>query len=223
MSKEIYINFLDYYLPKKIETNLSILQNNYKSKKDSLEMIKKIGINSRHIADNSTTSNTLAEKVVKKIFNKFNKNNIDFLLYCTNSPDYILPPNACLLQNKLGLKKNIGSFDINLSCSGFIYSLGLAKSLIYSNQAKNVLLITSDTYSRFIEKKNINIIRQSIHASKLIKKNSILSKQNISLMRPYNGINPMKYFKIIDKYKAKKEYKKQEPIKFINIKKIRNK
>ena len=153
MSKEIYINFLDYCLPKKIENNLSILKKNNKSKKDSLEMIKKIGIQSRNIADENITSNILAERVGKKIFSKFNKNDIDFLIYCTNSPDYILPPNSCLLQNKLKLKKNVGSFDVNLSCSGFVYSLGLAKSLIFSDQAKNILLITSDTYSRFIKKK----------------------------------------------------------------------
>ena len=154
MNEKIYINFLEYYLPKKIENNLSILKKNHKSKKDSWRMIKKIGIQSRHIADENITSNILAERVSKKIFNKFNKNDIDFLIYCTNSPDYILPPNSCLLQHKLGLKKNIGSFDINLSCSGFVYSLGMAKSLIFSNQAKNILLITSDTYSKFIEKKN---------------------------------------------------------------------
>lgn len=72
-----------------------------------------------------------------------------------------------------------------------------------------------------MKKKNINIIRQSLHASKLIKKNTILNENNISLMRPYNGIDPMNYFKIINNYKTNKELKKQDPIKSKNIKKIK--
>jgi 3-oxoacyl-[acyl-carrier-protein] synthase-3 len=154
MKKNIFINHIDYYLPSLTEYNYEILKNNKKNSEDSKKMIKKIGINSRRISDKHITSNYLAQKVAQKIFKKYNKNHFDFLIYCTNSPDYILPPNACLLQNKLGLKKNVGCFDINLSCSGYVYSLGVAKSLIYSNQAENILLITSDTYSKFINKKD---------------------------------------------------------------------
>ncbi len=154
MNEDIYINHIEYYLPKKIEKNFNIIKINKKSAIESEKMIKKIGIFSRHVADKNITSNYLAEKVAKKMFIKYKKEDFDFLIYCTNSPDYILPPNSCLLQSKLGLEKSIGSFDINLSCSGYVYSLGVAKSLIYSNQASNILLITADTYSKFINKKD---------------------------------------------------------------------
>jgi len=154
MKNNIYLSDLEYFLPKKIESNFEILKKNKKSNIDAFKMIKKIGIKNRRVVDQSVTSNLLAEKVAQKIFKKYNKDKIDFLIYCTNSPDFILPPNSCYLQNKLKLKKNIGCFDINLSCSGFIYSLGVAKSLIISNQANNILLITSDTYSKFINKKD---------------------------------------------------------------------
>ena len=76
--------------------------------------------------------------------------NVDFLLFCTQSPDHILPTSACLIQDKLNLRKNIGALDFNLGCSGYIYGLALAKSLINSRICTNVLLLTGETYSKFI-------------------------------------------------------------------------
>jgi 3-oxoacyl-[acyl-carrier-protein] synthase-3 len=75
---------------------------------------------------------------------------IDFILLCTQSPDYILPTTACTLQSRLGIPTSSGALDFNLGCSGFIYGLGLAKGLIQSGQARSVLLITAETYSKFI-------------------------------------------------------------------------
>jgi 3-oxoacyl-[acyl-carrier-protein] synthase-3 len=66
----------------------------------------------------------------------------------------LLPTNACLLQDKAGLSKTCGALDFNLGCSGYIYGLGLASGLIESGQAKYVLLITSDTYSKLIHEKD---------------------------------------------------------------------
>jgi 3-oxoacyl-[acyl-carrier-protein] synthase-3 len=75
---------------------------------------------------------------------------IDFLIFCTQSPDYILPTSACLVHERLGLPKTCGAFDFNLGCSGYIYGLSLVKGLIETGIAKKILLITSDTYSRYI-------------------------------------------------------------------------
>jgi 3-oxoacyl-[acyl-carrier-protein] synthase-3 len=75
---------------------------------------------------------------------------VDYLLFCTQSPDYFLPTTACLVQDRLGLPTTTGAIDINQGCSGFVYGLGLAKGLIESGQAKNVLFITAETYSKFI-------------------------------------------------------------------------
>jgi 3-oxoacyl-[acyl-carrier-protein] synthase-3 len=75
---------------------------------------------------------------------------IDYLLFCTQSPDYFLPTTACIMQDRLGIPRSAGALDFNLGCSGYIYGLGLAKGLIETGQAKNVLLITAETYSKFI-------------------------------------------------------------------------
>ena len=149
-----YINDIKYFIPPAKEFNSEILLNaNYEQAKIK-RMIGKIGINSRRIADKNIFSNDLAVSSAKKILKNYNSKIIDFLIFCTNTPEYSLPTNACILQDKLGLK-NIGAMDIILACSGYIYSLSIAKSLILSGQAKNILLITSDTYSKFIKKENI--------------------------------------------------------------------
>ena len=75
---------------------------------------------------------------------------IDFLLYCTQSPDYFLPASACVLQDRLGLPRSCGALDFNQGCSGFVYGLSLAKGLIESGQARRLLLLTADTYTRYI-------------------------------------------------------------------------
>lgn len=147
---KIFLKKIDYYLPKKIEKNINVLKSAGKNNVDSLNIIEKIGIKQRRVTNNKEFSNDLGIKAAKKILRNFNKNNIDFLIYCTNTPDYLLPSNSCLIHHKLNLKPNTGAFDIILACSGYLYALSLAKSLIKSNEAKNVLLITSDTYSKFI-------------------------------------------------------------------------
>ncbi len=89
---------------------------------------------------------TACRKVIDRVGPK--PNEIDAILFCTQSPDYIMPPNACLLQSKLGLGTEIAAFDFSLACSGYIYGLYIAKALIESGQARNVLLATAETYSK---------------------------------------------------------------------------
>ena len=72
----------------------------------------------------------------------------------TQSPEFHLPTNACVIQNNLGLKKNIISFDVNQGCSGFVYGLFLAEQLLENKSINNVLLICSDTYTKNIKKDN---------------------------------------------------------------------
>ena len=148
--EKIFLKKIDYYLPKKIEKNINILKLVGKNKNDSLNIIEKIGIKQRHISNKNEFSNDLGIKAARKILQNFNKNKINFLIYCTNTPDYLLPSNSCLIHEKLNLKPSSGAFDIILACSGYVYALGLAKSLIKSGEANNILLITSDTYSKFI-------------------------------------------------------------------------
>jgi 3-oxoacyl-[acyl-carrier-protein] synthase-3 len=98
----------------------------------------------------------MAYEASVKVFQGFDKNNIDFILLCTQSPDYFLPTSACILQEKLGLRTDIGAFDFNLGCSGYIYGLAAAKGFILSGVARTVLLVVSETYSRFIHEKDFS-------------------------------------------------------------------
>ena len=76
---------------------------------------------------------------------------IDFLLLCTQTPDYPLPTTACLMQTRLGLPTSGGALDFNLGCSGFVYGLALADGLIRLGSCRRVLLITAETYSKYID------------------------------------------------------------------------
>ena len=148
----VKITNIDYYLPDKVVTNDQLAEQFPDWSSDKIE--KKIGIKERHIVKEDETALDLALKAAEKVFNNYDKDKIDFLMLCTQSPDYYLPTSACVLQNKLGLKTEIGAFDYNLGCSGFIYGLAMAKSLINSNIAENILLITSETYSKHIHPKD---------------------------------------------------------------------
>jgi 3-oxoacyl-[acyl-carrier-protein] synthase-3 len=149
-----FIKAVSYYLPKNKLTNedISLLFPEW----DVNKISSKTGIHTRRISSEFEFSSDLALNAGNKLFfdNNIDKNSIDFLLLCTQSPDYFLPTTACILQDKLGLKTTIGALDFNLGCSGYIYGLGLAKGLISAGLAKNVLLITSETYSKFIHSKD---------------------------------------------------------------------
>ena len=145
-----YIAKVDYYLPKLIESNFKVMSVSNKSLIESNNIISKIGIKSRRISAKNEFSTDLAIKSAKKILKKYKSKNIDFLIYCTNTPDYLLPSNSCIIHEKLKLRDDCGAFDIILACSGYLYSLAVASGLIRSKQADNILLVTSDTYSKFI-------------------------------------------------------------------------
>jgi len=150
----MYISAVEYYLPEGRLTNDQI---SHENPEWSIEKISaKTGILSRPIAEERTTSSDLAFFAAEKLFNNNNieKNEIDFLLLCTQSPDYFLPTTACILQQRLGLSKTVGALDFNLGCSGYVYGLALAKSLVVSHIAHNVLLLTGETYSKFINSKD---------------------------------------------------------------------
>ncbi len=154
MPQNYYINKIDFYLPKNIEKNINVLKFAKRKKHEVNNIINKIGIKERRIANKNEFTNDLAIKSALKLFKKLKKNEIDYVILCTNTPDYLLPSNACLIQSRLKLSKNIGAFDIILACSGYLYSLGVAKGLLATKQANKILLITSDTYSKFIPYKD---------------------------------------------------------------------
>ncbi len=116
------------------------------------KIFAKTGIRTRRIAAEAECASDLAVRAAGALIadTGLEPGSVDFLLYCTQTPDYILPTTACLLQHRLGLPISCGALDFNLGCSGYVYGLGLAKALIDSGQAQTIVLITADTYSKLI-------------------------------------------------------------------------
>jgi 3-oxoacyl-[acyl-carrier-protein] synthase III len=117
---------------------------------DRLE--KRTGVVQRPVAAEGETALDLAERACGELAARgcLRPDEIDALIFCTQSPDYIMPPNSCLLHGRLNLKPEALAFDINLACSGYIYGVQIAAGLLWSGAAKRVLLATADTYSRYI-------------------------------------------------------------------------
>lgn len=150
MKTQSYIDKIEYFVPPTKLSNETLIEENPLWDVDKI--YEKTGIKNRYIADVNTTATDLAIDAGIKFFDKYpeKKKEIDYLIFCTQSPDFFLPTSACLIQDKLGLRTEIGAIDINQGCSGFVYALSLAKGMIESNQVKNVLIITSETYSKYI-------------------------------------------------------------------------
>ncbi|MFO7657443.1 MAG: ketoacyl-ACP synthase III [Bacteroidales bacterium] len=147
------IKYIEFYLPEEVITNSNLEEEFHRW--DSAKIEKKLGIAKRHVAGTDETALDLAYKASKQIFENYNKDKIDFLILCTQSPDYFLPTTACILQKKLELNNGVGAFDFNLGCSGFVYGLAVAKGLINSGTARSILLVMSETYSKHIHPKDL--------------------------------------------------------------------
>ena len=142
------------YLPKEIRTNQDIAEMHPEY---SIEKIsKKIGISKRHIAAVDEFVSDMGTSAAEILFGKFNidKNIIDFLILVTQSPDYLLPATSSIIHANLELPIDAGNIDINQGCSGYVYGLSLAKGLIKGGVAKNILLITADTYTKYISEED---------------------------------------------------------------------
>lgn len=142
------IKKIETYLPEKVVTNKQLESEFQDWSTEKIEA--KTGIRERHVVSEDETALDLACQASEKLLDDYDRASIDFLILCTQSPDYYLPSSSCILQDKLGLRTNIGAFDMNLGCSAFIYGLALAKSFINTGIANNVLLIMSETYSKYI-------------------------------------------------------------------------
>jgi len=151
---EAYIKAISYYLPEKVVTNEQLVEEFPEWSVDKIA--KKVGINERHIAADDETAGDMAYKAAEKLIqeNGIKRDSIDFVLLCTQSPDYFLPSTSCIIQSRLGLPTKCGAFDFNLGCSGYEYGLAVAKGLIVSGVAKNILLLTAETYNKHIHPKD---------------------------------------------------------------------
>ena len=163
-----YIKAVDYYLPDKIFTNEEIAR--LFPQWSAEKVASKVGILERHIAADNETATDMAFKAAQKLFsnNSHLRESIDFILLCSQSVDYKLPSSSCILQHRLGLKRTCGALDFNLGCSGCEYGLAIAKGVIVSGIATNVLLLTAETYTKYIhpeDKGNLTIFGDAATAT----------------------------------------------------------
>lgn len=117
------IKGIRYYLPQASLDNeeLSKLYEDWTPEK----IYEKTGIKSRPVSAQNECASDLAVKAAESLFSEtgLEPDEIDMLILATQSEDYIIPCTACLLQERLGLSKNVGAFDFNLGCSGYVYGL----------------------------------------------------------------------------------------------------
>ena len=145
------------YLPPKRLSNAELCQDHPSWTPE--KVLAKTGIEERAIAGDHETSVDMGIKAAVALFEKHpnEKDAIDFLIFCTQTPDYFLPSGACIIQEALGLSEGVGAIDVNQGCSGYVYSLSLAKGLIASGSAQNVLIITADTYTKLINESDFSV------------------------------------------------------------------
>ena len=148
--KGAFIKAISYYLPETVLTNDALAVEF--PEWDAEKIASKIGIKERHLSAPNETATDMGIKAGRKLLEEkgIAASGIDFVLFCTQSPDYYLPASACLIQHELGVPTTAGAIDFNQGCSGYVYGLSLAKGLIIGGIANNVLLITSETYTKYI-------------------------------------------------------------------------
>lgn len=151
---KVYIKGIAYNLPEDILTNEKIAEEFPEWTVEKID--KKIGIKQRHVTKEGETASDLAVGAAEKLFADLNydRSQIDYLIFVTQSPDYHLPTTACTIQTRLGLSQRLTAIDVNLGCNGFVAGLSLAKAVIVAGQAKNVLLLTAETYSKYMHERD---------------------------------------------------------------------
>ncbi len=148
---KVIIQANEYYLPEQTENSAMLKRDNPDWPIKEIE--EKTGIYVRHICKSNETAVDLGFFAAEKLFaTGIDKKEIDFLILVTQSPDFLLPTSACILQDRLGLAKSCMAFDVNLGCSGFIYGLAIGGSLIETGLARKGILVCSETYSKYIDK-----------------------------------------------------------------------
>ncbi len=139
------------YLPEAVLTNDAIAASFPDWPADKIE--KKLGIRARHISGPQEFTSNLATAAAERLFAQtgVDRASVDGLIVVTQTPDYLLPTTACVVQHELRLQKKILAFDLNLGCSGFVYALSVAKGLVEVGLIRRLLLITADTYTKLLD------------------------------------------------------------------------
>jgi 3-oxoacyl-[acyl-carrier-protein] synthase-3 len=150
----IGISALAAALPKNIVKNSE--ENVYFSENEIKSLIKRTGVVERRVTDAKTCSSDLcfaaSEQLLKE--NDIDRDDIDFLIFVSQTPDYRMPATAFLLQERLKLKKETLVFDVNLACTGFINGLVIAFSILQNSGFRKGLLLNGETRSKVYSKKD---------------------------------------------------------------------
>jgi 3-oxoacyl-[acyl-carrier-protein] synthase III len=151
--KKIGISAIEYYLPEKVIDN-DFFEH---AKNDFLE--EKVGIKERHIATEDQSTSDLAVKAVNQLIekNNINRNEIEFMVLCTLSPDYILPQTSAQVQTLCELPNSIYTVDVRMGCTGFVHSLSIAQSLIAGMGFKKGLVVTADKFSIYLSYRDYTV------------------------------------------------------------------
>lgn len=118
---------------------------------DEMEkLILSIGVERKHIADKDTCTSDLCYKAAEKLIDRLSwkKEEIDCLIFVSQTPDYILPATSCLLQERLGLSRECYTLDVSLGCSGWVYGLSAISALMTNGGIRKGLLLVGDTTSK---------------------------------------------------------------------------
>jgi len=121
-----------------------------------VESMKKVlagaGIRNRQVATPGICGSDFAYASAVNLINhhQIDRESIDLLIFCTQSPDYFLPSTSCVLHERLGLAKRCAAFDVNLGCSQYVYALSIAHGMIMAGTASRALVLTGDTMSRTV-------------------------------------------------------------------------
>ena len=149
----VSIKRVAYYLPEQSVSNRQLQDENPAWDMGRVEA--RTGVLRRYIAQDHQTALDLAVRACEQLLHDGDRlEEIDGLIFCTQSEDYIMPPNSCILHQRLHLSEQVLAFDLNLACSGFVYGLALAQGLVQARIAKSILLVTADTYSKYIHKQD---------------------------------------------------------------------
>lgn len=152
----ISINHISIYLPKNIITNENLAKEFNVSEE---QIFKNTGIKQRYSSTWGEIPSDMAVKAAESLFetHQINKNEIDFLIFCTEGFDHKGPSTSCLIQHRLGLGTHIGCIDLPYGCSGYIYGIGMANALLTSSMAKKVLFLTADIPSKVSHKDDLEL------------------------------------------------------------------
>lgn len=148
--RRLHIRDIAVHLPEQVVTNEELHREH--PDWDVGRVAERAGVLSRHVAGPRETALDLALRACEALFerNAGLRDLVDGIIFCTQTGDYVMPPNACVLHRALGLPDAVFAVDTNLACSGYVYSLALAQGLVVAGTCKNVLVVTADTYSKLI-------------------------------------------------------------------------